>query len=161
MSSSALRGNIAQAAGATGEAADYYLDAARPARADEFPAVAAFALSSAATTLSYQDPIAARHHASEAVALARQTGAPMAIVASLLGLAQALVTSEPDQVHALLTEALQLETTPDYESPGELQIAVFAATGLEEWPTTLRVAGRVLHHHARSGMLPSTYSPRS
>ena len=93
MSWSARRGNIAEAAGATGEAADSYLDAGCRARGDEFPAVTAFALSPAATTLSYQDPIAARHHASEAVAPPDRPAAPMAIVASLLGLAEALVTS--------------------------------------------------------------------
>jgi hypothetical protein len=31
--------------------------------------------------------------------------------------------------------------------------AVLCAARLEEWPTTLRIAGRLLHHHSRSGAL--------
>jgi len=155
ISSSALRGNIAQALGATDEAVDHFLDIARSNRVDDVvPSLAAFALSSAAVTLSFRDPMAARQHASEAVALARQTGTPIAIVASLFSLAHTLAASDPDQAHALLAEALQLATTLGYESPGELQLAVFCAARLGAWPTLLRAAGRVLHHHARAGTLP-------
>ena len=42
-------------------------------------------------------------------------------------------------------------------SPTELQAAVFTAARLEAWPTTLRTAGRTLHHHIRSGGIALVY----
>ena len=153
-SSSSLRGSIAQAAGATDEAIDHFVAGARRAQADGVPSLAAFFLSSAAISVSYQDPAAAQRHASEALALAREVGAPMAIVYSLFALAQALVTTDPDRAHALLAEGFQLATDLGYENPGELQLALFCTARLQDWPNTLRVAGRALHHHARSGVFP-------
>ena len=44
-----------------------------------------------------------------------------------------------------------------YESPTELQGAVFVAARLEAWPTTLRIVGRSLHHHLRSGGVSLVY----
>jgi predicted ATPase len=154
MWSSALRGNIAQAAGATDEAVSYYVDAARHAHAAEVPALAAIYVGSAAQAVSYVDRSAARQHGTEGLALARQTGMPLAIAWNLSGLAQAVAEDDPDQAHALLAEALQLATTLGYESPFELAGAVFCAARLQEWPTTLRFAGGLLRHHARSGTLP-------
>jgi len=101
--------------------------------------------------LSYPDPATARQYADEGLALARQTGMPTAIVFNLLSLGQAVAASEPDRARALLAEALQLAATLRYENPTELGAAVFLAGRLEEWPATLRVAGRALHHHIRSG----------
>ena len=75
---------------------------------------------------------------------------PLAIGYNLIGLAQAVVDENPDQARALLTEALQLETTLGYESHQELQGAVFCAARLDDWPTALGLAGRVLHQHSRS-----------
>jgi predicted ATPase/class 3 adenylate cyclase len=154
VASSVLRGNVAQAAGASDDAAGYYLDAARHAQAAEISALAAIYLGSAAQIVSYVDPSAARRHATEGLALARQTGMPLAIVWNLFGLAHAVAADDPDQARFLLAEALQLATALGYESPFELSSAVFCAARLQEWPTTLRFIGRVLHHHARSGTLP-------
>jgi predicted ATPase/class 3 adenylate cyclase len=155
--SSEPRGMIAQAAGATDEAAEHYLDAAQRARAAEIPALAAIYLAVTAQVLAWTDPEAARAHATEGLALARQTGMPYAIAYNLLGLAQALVPSDPDQARALLREALQLGATLHYESPNELVSAVFTAARLEEWTPLLRVARRFLHHYLRSGTLPLVY----
>jgi tetratricopeptide (TPR) repeat protein len=157
VSASGLRGRIAQAAGATDEAVEHLLDAARRAHADDVPAIAAIYLGGAAQTLSYQDTAAARQYATEGLALARQSGMPYAIVTSLFGLAQALAESDPDQARALLSEASQLETTLGYESLNELVSAVFIAARLDEWATVLRAAGRVIHHHVRSGGVELVY----
>jgi hypothetical protein len=71
------------------------------------------------------------------------------------GVSQVLLPADdPDQARSLLAEALQLATALGYESPFELSSAVFCAARLQEWPTTLRFIGRVLHHHARSGTVP-------
>jgi len=151
--SSELHGHIAQAAGATNEAADHHLEAARQARAAENPALAAHYLSISAQTLAWSDPETAQRYATEGLALARQTGTPHAIAHNLIGLAQALVVSDPQQARALLAEALQLGTMLGYESPSELNSAVFTAARLEDWPTVLRAARPLLHHQVRSGAL--------
>jgi hypothetical protein len=59
-----------------------------------------------------------------------------------------------DRARALLFEGLELGTTLRYESPAELNSAVFVAARLEEWPTTLRAARPVLHHYVRSAAMP-------
>jgi hypothetical protein len=51
----------------------------------------------------------------------------------------------------MLAEALQLAAALDYENMNELAGAVFIAARLQEWPTALRVAGRMLHYQSRSG----------
>jgi predicted ATPase/DNA-binding SARP family transcriptional activator len=155
--SSRLRGYVAQSIGTADDAVDYFLDAAARARADDVPALAAFYFGLLAQNLSYTNPIAARQHASIGLALARESGMPLAIGYNLIGLAQAVVDENPNQARALLSEALQLETALGYESHQELQGAVFCAARLDDWPTALGLARRVLHQHSRSGGLPLTY----
>jgi predicted ATPase len=154
MNASFLRGNIAQQAGATDDAVDFFLDGAGRARAADLPGVAVLFLSFAAIARSYADPALARQYASEALALARQTGAPSAIVTARMALAQALVAEHPAQAHIELADALQSATSLGYESPAELQVGVFTAARLRAWSTVLLTATRLLYHHARSGMIP-------
>jgi predicted ATPase/class 3 adenylate cyclase len=154
MNASFLRGNIAQQAGATDEAINFYLDGVPRAHAADLPGVAALYLAFTAITLSYADPAAARQYASEALALARQNGAPSAIVTARMALAQALVAENPAQAHIELADALQSATSLGYESPAELQVGVFAAARLGAWSTVLLAAARLLYHHARSGTVP-------
>jgi hypothetical protein len=155
--SSELRGTVAQAAGANEQAVDNFLDGARLALADDVPGPAAFCLAKAAIALSYMDPAVARRYATDGLALARQSGMPLAIAYNLVGLAQAIAPDDPDYARTLLFEAVQLATRLGYESPQELVGSVFCAARLEEWPTTLRIAGRALHHHLRSGALGLFY----
>jgi predicted ATPase len=154
MAASALRANVATDAGAFEVGAEYYVEAAGRARADELPALAAVYLAAAQGVLSWVDPAAARGRDTEALDLARRTGQPFAIASALLFLAQALAADEPDRARALLDEALHQATTLDYEHPTELAGAVFTAARLEAWPIALRVASRALHHQLRSGGLP-------
>jgi hypothetical protein len=149
MLASELRGVIALSAGATSDAVDHYLDASRQARAEHAFALAAIYLGHAAANLSYLDPAAARQHAAEGLALARQSGMPTAISISLLALAQALAEDDPDQARTLLDEALQRADTLDYENSNETATAVFVAARLEAWPLALRAAGRALHRQNR------------
>ena len=145
-----LPGTIAQAAGATEQAVEYYLRGANAVRAEN-PAMAAISLGSAAQILAWSDPDAARRYAGEGLALARQTGMPYAIDHNLQGMAMALVMSDPAQASALATEALEHATTSGYESPQALFTAVFVAARLGEWAVLLRAASRVLHHQVRTG----------
>jgi hypothetical protein len=146
-----LRGNVAQAVGAADAVNFSVHDLAGAARAEGLPALAAVYLGRAAQAVSYEDPVTARQLATEGLALARETGMPFAIVHNLLGLALALASADADQARTLLAEALQVSATLDYESPNELQSAIFAAARLADWPTTVRVARRLLHHQIRSG----------
>jgi MalT-like TPR region len=145
-----LRGEIAQAGGASQEAAKHILDGARRARAAELPATAAILLANAAYILAWSDPVAAQRHARDGLTLARQTGMPSAIADNLQGLALALATTDPDQARARLVEALQLTTTLCYESPSGLSSVVFAAARLQDWSSLLRAASRVMHHQTRT-----------
>jgi hypothetical protein len=153
VASSSLRASVAQSAGAIGEAVDHHLEGARLALADDLPGVAAVFLGAAAQDISWVDPAGARRHGTEGLALARESGMPIAIVANLSGLAQAMAADDPEQARALLFESRHLATTLGYENPGELAVAVLTAGRLDEWPTMLRVAGRVFHHYVRSGGL--------
>jgi predicted ATPase len=154
MNTAFLRGNIAQEAGATDDAVAFFLDGAGRARAADLPEVAALYLAFAAITLSYANPAVASQHAREALTLARETGGPSAIVTARMALAQALVAENPVQANVELADALQSATTLGYESPAELQVGIFTAARLGAWAIVLLAAGRLLYHHARSGMIP-------
>jgi predicted ATPase/class 3 adenylate cyclase len=156
---SGLRAQIAHAAGATDEAVGHTLDASRRAREAELPAVAALMLGMLAQTLAWSDPAAAQQHATDGLALARQTGQPHAIAYNLLGLGMALATTDRGQARALLAEALQLATTLGYESFNEVGSVVFAAALVGDWPVVLRAAGRELHYRMRSGLVQLVVLP--
>jgi hypothetical protein len=145
-----LRSQVAQV-GSQREAAEHSLDASRHARADDLPGMTAFFLGSAANFLGWLDPTAALPLATQGLALARQTGAPIPVTRNLLGLAEALALDDPHQARVLLDESLQLAATLGYETPSLLNHAVFMSGRLAAWPTTLRTANRALHHQLRSG----------
>jgi hypothetical protein len=151
MLASQLRWAVATNAVAHREAADHALDASRHARADNLPGVAAFNLAGASNNLGFLDPATALPLATEGLALARQTGAPLAISFNLVSLAQVLASDDPDQARALLDESVQLEATLGFESPSQLSAIVFAAAFLAAWPTALHATSRLLHHQLRSG----------
>jgi predicted ATPase/class 3 adenylate cyclase len=154
MNASFLRGTIAQQSGTTDEAIESYVGAVHRARAADLPGVAAVYLAFAAIALSYADPASAREYASDALTLARESGAPSAIVTARVALAQALVAEDPAQAQVELVDALESATSLGYESPAELQVGVFAAARLGAWPTVLSTTGRMLYHYARSGSIP-------
>ena len=162
MFGSYLRGQVAQARALLAtpglldislqrEAADHFVDASRHARADGLPSMTAFFLGSGAFVLGWLDPTAALPLGTEGLALARQTGAPIAITRNLIGLAEALALGDPQQARVLLDESLRLAAMLGYETPGLLNDAVFTAGRLLAWPTMFRTANRALHHQLRSG----------
>jgi len=159
ISASTLRGQIAQAAGATDEAVEHVLDGAHHAREAKIPAVAALLLGLAAQTVAWSDPAAAQRYATEGLMLARHAGQPHAIAYNLLGLSMALATTDPDHARSALAEALQLGATLGYESFNELGSVVFAAALVGDWPVVLRAAGRELHHRMRSGLVLLVFLP--
>ncbi len=154
--SSAVR---AGAAGgfALDEMVAHLVEGARRAQAEDLPGIAAFFFVAAAQFGSWVDPVAARQHATEALTLARQSGAPGGIVFSLSVLAGTLADDDPDEGRALLFEARELANTFGYENPTELLLANVAAARLGEWPTALRVARRLFHHQSRSGVIAPPY----
>ena len=151
-----LRAQIAQAAGRTDEAIDHFLEGARSIR-QENPAIAAINLSSAAQALGWANSTKAQALAAEGLALARQSGMPVAIVYNLEALAHVLAATDAEQASSLLTEALQLATTMGYEVPGASYIAAFTAARLGDWPVVLRTANRVLRDHIRTGAYSVVY----
>ena len=152
--SSQLRGNVAQAAGATEEAVDHFLECRPPRRRRRRPRTRrllprprrphplVFGPGDRATTRAWLD---SPSHAKSGCLSQSPTTSSVSPRPS--------AASDPEQARALLSEALQLATTLGYENPQELLAAVFCAARLDEWPTTLYIAGRVLHHHVRSGAL--------
>jgi predicted ATPase len=151
-----VRAQIAQAAGRTDEAIDHFLESARSIR-QENPAIAAITLSSAAQALGWADPTGAQELATEGLALARQSGMPVAIVYNLEALAHVLASTDPERASSLLTEALELATTMGYEVPGASYIAAFTAARLGDWPVVLRTANRVLRDQIRTGAYSIVY----
>ena len=161
MFGSYLRSQVALRAGSQREAADHFVDASRHARADDLPSMTAFFLGSAAIVLGWLDPTAALPLATEGLALARQTGAPIPITRNLIGLAEALALDDPQQARVLLDESLQLAATLGYETPSLLNDAVFTAGRLAAWPTTLRTANRACTTSSDQAGLPLSTSPAS
>jgi len=146
-----LRGQVALRAGSQREAADHNVDAARHARADDLPSMTAYFLGVGSSMLRWLDPAAALSLATEALALARQTGAPIPVIRNLMNLAAALALADPDQARVLLDESLRLAATLDYDAGGIFNDAVYTAGRLAAWPTCLRTATRALHLQLRSG----------
>jgi len=157
MFASYLRGQISHRAGSHREAADHNVDAARHARADDLPGMTALFLGIGSSMLRWLDPAAALSLATEALALARQAGAPIPITRNLMNLAAALTLGDPHQARDLLDESLELAATLGSEVAGVLNDAVFTAGRLAAWPTTLRTASRALHLQLRSGGTSPVY----
>jgi predicted ATPase len=147
-----LRENVAVSMGERQKAVELTLEAAEHDRASGRLAQAAIWLGVAASTLSYTDPDAAAQHAAEGLALARRSGMPKATHTNLLALADALATSDPEQARQLLHEALDIH----YDN-AILAAGCFTAGRLEDWPTLLRAAGRLLQFDRRAGTTGRLY----
>jgi predicted ATPase/class 3 adenylate cyclase len=126
------------------EAAAWELRAAEVARSAGRVAAVANHLSGAAACLAFGgDPDAAIPLATEAVALARQTGNPSLCAASLSALASALAHSDPQQAHALLRESVDY-CTVGHDTSGLLTQLTFTAAQLGDARTALDLAGTEL-----------------
>ncbi|WP_326544733.1 adenylate/guanylate cyclase domain-containing protein [Mycolicibacterium sp. ND9-15] len=82
--------------------------------------------------------------AEEAVALARQSGMPGAIVISLNALALALVDSDPVRARAVLRESIELASTPGQEVSSGVLTACLVAGRLRDWDLTLALTGKTM-----------------
>jgi tetratricopeptide (TPR) repeat protein len=128
-------------------------DGAEAARRDGEPigSVAAW-LTVGAYELAQIDPAGALQPATEALALARVSGAPSWIAQGLLALGMATATTDPDRAGELLEEVDRL----GLHTLGLLINTLGLAAILSNWPLALRAAGRVLDLDRRTGVLPSS-----
>jgi predicted ATPase len=148
----ALRAMVAVSTGQRDRAVELYLEAAERERTAGRLAYAAIFLGLTAQALAYTDPDTAAQQAADGLVLARRSGMPRATNQNLLGLANALAISDPQQARQLLHEALDI----NYDNI-ILAAGCFVAGRLEDWPTLLRAAGRFLQFDRRTGTSPRLY----
>jgi predicted ATPase len=151
MSLSGMRGYIALFTSAPEAALGYWHDESRAAIAEGFYANAAISLGLISGVESWIDPPAAQDHAREALALARRSGAPSAILSSLFSVAFASASTDPSRSKDALHDALEMAAKLDHARPLEYAYAVFAAARLGDWPTAVRCARWAVDHQLRSG----------
>ena len=84
-------------------------------------------------------------HARSAVALARRSGMPGAIVVSLNAMAMTLVDEDPVRARALLQESIEGTQTPDGEITQAFITACMVAAQLRDWSLTLRLVARSMY----------------
>jgi hypothetical protein len=139
-----LRAIIALSAGAYADAVAGYNKAAMIARQDGYLGVAANYLSYAvnARLLGGVDPQRAFSEAEDAVALARQSGMPGAVVQSVHTLALVLAEHDPQQATALLTEGLERGGDFDVANSGIFITGCMVAGRLRNWDLTLTLSAR-------------------
>jgi len=141
----ATRQNIAMTAGAFADAARFAEQAAGLARAGGDLADASVELTFATTDhLLIDDAPAAVPLAREALALARQTGAPALIATSLLALGAAVAGTDPEQARACLRESRQLSTALGHHSAIDLLWATAIAFLLGDRVATLELGRRAI-----------------
>jgi predicted ATPase/class 3 adenylate cyclase len=145
----AARSNIANTTGALAEAARLAEQAAGLARAGGDLADASIELTIAVGGQVFAgDAPRAVPLAREALALARQVGAPALIATGLLAVGVAVAGSDPDQARACLRESRELSTELGYQSAFDLARAAAIAFLIDDRAATLelgRDAIRGLH----------------
>jgi len=142
----AARVNIAFAAGAFADAARLAEQAAGIARVGGDLAEASLELTLAsAGHLFAGDAAAAIPLANEALALARQVGAPALIATSLLAVGAAVASTDPGQARACLRESRELSTVLGYSSARDLVWATGIAFLVGDQATTLELGRRAIH----------------
>jgi hypothetical protein len=142
----AARQNIALATGAFADAARLAEQAAGHARAGGDLADASLHLGVAVGDhmLAGETP-AAVPPAREALALARQTGAPALIATSLLAVGLAVAETDPDQARACLRESRELSTALGYHSTINLVWATAIAFLIGDQAASLELGRRAIH----------------
>jgi len=157
----AARTNIATTTGAFADAARFAEQAAGIARAGGDLADAAVELTIAAGChLLIGHAPAAVPLATEALALARQIGAPALIASGLLAVGVAVAGTDPDQARACLRESRELSTMLGYQSAIDLVWATTIAFFVGDHAATLelgRGAIRGLQWAGRFRMAPVLY----
>jgi len=142
----AARANIALITGAFADTARLAEQAAGLARAGGDLADASVQLAMAVTGhLLAGDAPAAVPLANEALALARQIGAPALIATGLLAVGFAVAGTDPDQARARLRESRELSTALGYQSPTDLLWAATIAFLVGDRAAMLEFGRRVVH----------------
>jgi predicted ATPase len=135
------RADSALVRGAFADAVALSEHAAEVARANGNLAVAAVNLAEAAQSSTFAgDNRGAVPLAIEAVALARQSGMPNAIINALLILGIARADSDPDEARACLSESLDRSTVLGYENANYLALATLLTSRLDDANATLDIA---------------------
>jgi len=156
----AARVNIAFAVGAFADAARLGEQAAGIARAGGDLAEASIELSLASAGHVFAgDVTAAAPLANDALALARQTGAPALIATSLLAVGVAVAGTDPGQARSCLRESRELSTTLGSQSARDLVAATGIAFLVGDQATTLELGRCAIHDlqwggdHLRMGIV--------
>ena len=136
-----VRAGSAMNSGSFEAAADHYQRSGELALAGGHPAIAAHRFATAATLrVGSADEAGVVDTATQALALARQSGGSYAIVAALAALASALARTDPPRARALLAEAIETMERSGSENTAEPTQAAIVAARLGDWPLTLRMA---------------------
>jgi predicted ATPase/class 3 adenylate cyclase len=153
----AARQNIALAAGAFADAARFAEQAAGLARVGGDLADACVELTFATSDhVLIDDAPAAVPLAREALALARQTGAPALIATSLLALGAAVVATDPEQARACLRESRELSTALGHQSAVDLLWATGIAFLLGDQAATLELGRQAIRGLQWAGRIRMT-----
>jgi len=140
------RASVATIRGAFADAARYSEQAASLARAGGDLADASVHLTFAVGShLIADDAPAAVPLANEALALARQVGAPALIAASLLAVGAAVADTDPEQARACLRESRELSATLGYQNPMGLTWEAAIAFLVGDQAATLDLGRRAIH----------------
>jgi predicted ATPase/class 3 adenylate cyclase len=139
------RANIALMTGAFADAARLAEQAAGMARAGGDLADASAQLTVAVAGHQLAGDAPAAPLANEALALARQIGAPALIASGLLAVGAAVAGTDPDQARACLRESSELSTALGYQSPTDLLWAAVIAIRVGDRAATLEFGRRVVH----------------
>jgi predicted ATPase len=150
----AARSNIALTTGAFADAARLAEQAADLARAGGDLADASVELTFATSYhLLIDDAPAAVPLAREALALARQTGAPALIATGLLALGAAVAGTDPEQARACLRESRELSTALGHHSAIDLLWATTIAFLLGDQAATLELGRRAIRGFQWAGRI--------
>jgi hypothetical protein len=134
------RANVANTTAAFAGAARLAEQAAGLARAGGDLADASFLLCLAAVRhVLAGDAPRAVPQASQALALARQVGAPALIATSLLAVGVTVAGTDPEQARACLRESRELSTAVGYQSPTDLVMATGIAFTVGDQAATLEL----------------------
>jgi len=148
----AARQNVANTRGAFADAARLAEQAADLARAGGDLADASVELTIAvADRVLIDDPAAAVPLAREALALARQVGAPALVATGLLAVGVAVAVTDPGQARAYLRESRELSTALGYQSAVDLVWATAIASLTHDPAGTLELGRQAIRGLQRGG----------
>lgn len=147
MDIASLQAQGALASGDYAAAVAAYSRAAELANADGYPGLAGIFLAYRlnCSVLGGMETSATIAQAQEAVALARHSGMPGAIVLTLNSLALALVEHDPSQAESVLSESIDLGCKPGQEISSGVLMATLVAGRLRDWDLALTLAAQTMH----------------